>query len=857
MIRTRWITVLPYLGAIAIVSSAVWVRFLMDPILKGRQPFAMFIVAVLIVARFCGFGPSLLAVFLSAMSSRYFFVAPRGSFSIASPVEEGSFWFFIALGLTIALVFWSEQRAKQAALEQTDVLRQKQQALEQEIAERVRIESELRASQNRFHLFMNSGPFSAFMKDEDGRYVYINRLMQTNWGRDESQWLGRTDHELFSDEMATLFRANDRRALQDGSFVRFHEMGTMPDGTSRHWSSIKFSVQDETGRRLLGGVSVDVTAARHAEQRFQRIYEQAPIGIALIESESGRFLQINPRYEQIIRRSEAEMVKLTFHDISHPDELTNNLDQLAALRRGEINHYQMDKRLLRGDGSWMWVRLTAVPMWDEGEPRSYHLAMVEDIDERKVAEDERRATEERFQAFMNNLPATAWAKDEQGRFTYVNKRYEECFHLPLTNLQGKTDFDISPPEAAEKFRQSDQRVMESGEPLSLIETNTFRDGPALCEMKFKFLYRDRVGKKYVGGIGIDITEQKQAEDKLRLRESQLSGILDNTTAVVYLKDFEGRYLLTNRRYREIFDLRADQIIGKRDVDIFSADVARGFVESDTRVWHEQSSIDFEEVAPHVDGFHTYRSVKFPVRDAAGDMIAMGGISTDISDLKQAHETLKAKEELLLELLDVQERERQFLCQEFHDGLIQYAVGSLMTLEGCQSDHPSPETAAAIDHVIGNLRKGIDDGRRVIRGVRPAVLDDSSLEAAIEDLADQFSNAGILVTSQCDPEVGRLPNSMQTTIYRVVQEALNNASKHSGTEVVRIKMIRSGGDLLLTVQDFGCGFVLESARKKGFGLRGMTERVRLLGGECSIQSEQEVGTTITIRLAIPAAELEVC
>ena len=171
----------------------------------------------------------------------------------------------------------------------------------------------------------------------------------------------------------------------------------------------------------------------------------------------------------------------------------------------------------------------------------------------------------------------------------------------------------------------------------------------------------------------------------------------------------------------------------------------------------------------------------------------------------------------------------------------------MLLESSQRNHPHSESSAEIDAAINNLRKGVEDGRRAIRGIRPAVLDDSGLDAAIDDLIDQFSHTGIMVTSKCDSDIGQLPKSIQMTIYRVVQEALNNASKHSGTDVVRIELRKVNGNLHLEIRDFGSGFDVESARKRGFGLRGMVERVRLLGGECTIESEHDAGTRVSVRL----------
>ncbi len=126
---------------------------------------------------------------------------------------------------------------------------------------------------------------------------------------------------------------------------------------------------------------------------------------------------------------------------------------------------------------------------------------------------------------------------------------------------------------------------------------------------------------------------------------------------------------------------------------------------------------------------------------------------------------------------------------------------------------------------------------------------------MEDLVGQYETSGMRVISKCDPEIGRLPDSIQTSIYRVVQEALNNAKKYSGTDVVRIDLSKANGELHLEVRDFGCGFNVESARKKGFGLMGMMERVRLLGGECLIQSELDAGTRIAVRLPIPRTDSE--
>lgn len=343
-----------------------------------------------------------------------------------------------------------------------------------------------------------------------------------------------------------------------------------------------------------------------------------------------------------------------------------------------------------------------------------------------------------------------------------------------------------------------------------------------------------------------IVERERVEERVRTRERQLRGILDNATAVIFLKDRDGRYILMNRRFEEKFPY--GNVSGKRDEDFFPPPIAANFRESDAKVWREQRPYDFEEPAPQTDGIHIFRSVKFPIFDERGEMIALGGISTDVTDLKQALTALEDEQGLLRNLIDVQEKERQFLCHEFHDGLIQYAVGAILTLEGCCNDLSAADQAA-VRRAIDSLRKGVEDGRRVIRGVQPPVLRGFGLATALEELVGQYATSGILVTCKCDPDLGELPENVQLTIYRVAQEALNNARKYSGTDVVRIEVRRKGADLTLDVRDFGCGFEVATARKRGFGLIGMTERVRLLGGDCLIHSEPDEGTSIRVRLPI--------
>ena len=130
------------------------------------------------------------------------------------------------------------------------------------------------------------------------------------------------------------------------------------------------------------------------------------------------------------------------------------------------------------------------------------------------------------------------------------------------------------------------------------------------------------------------------EVELATSEVRLQSIVDNTTAVIYLKDLEGHYFTINRQYEKLFHVTRHEILGRTDYEIFPEAVADVFRENDNKVIAAKEPIEFEEVVPHDDGLHTYISIKFPLRDTAGTIYAVCGISTDITERKRTEHELR-------------------------------------------------------------------------------------------------------------------------------------------------------------------------------------------------------------------------
>jgi len=344
-------------------------------------------------------------------------------------------------------------------------------------------------------------------------------------------------------------------------------------------------------------------------------------------------------------------------------------------------------------------------------------------------------------------------------------------------------------------------------------------------------------------LELEVERRQVLEAELRLSREEFRTLVDRAPVGIIGADADGRCTFANQKWRALTGLSARETLGdgwRRAIhpDDIPATLARWTesVEERKAYVNELRMVDVEGV------IHPVLAAALPIHDASGMAVGFIGTVMDLTDLHQ-------REEMLRRLIDTQEEEKQSLCHEFHDGLIQHAVGSRMLLEAYLRDHADVPQRDVLATVIGELDRGIADGRMLIRGIRTAVLDDLGLVAALHDLVDQSAAAGLTVHATVPPVLGPLPAALETTVYRVVQESLSNVRRHAGVKAAYVSLVRAAERLELEVSDAGCGFDPAAARGRGFGLAGMTERVRLAGGDCQIDSSPGHGTRIRVTLPV--------
>jgi PAS domain S-box-containing protein len=217
----------------------------------------------------------------------------------------------------------------------------------------------------------------------------------------------------------------------------------------------------------------------------------------------------------------------------------------------------------------------------------------------------------------------------------------------------------------------------------------------------------------------------------------------------------------------------------------------------------------------------------------------------------AAETLRKERALLQQLVDVHERERQLFAYEIHDGLVQHLAASLMHLEvfNESKDGPSDLMWYELARGLKLLRSAVSEGRRLISGLRPPILDEYGIVAAIEYLINEHREALPEVVFNHETRFARLPPPLENAVFRVVQEALANVRRHSGCQRAQVQLLQLADRLRVEVTDWGIGFHPEHVAQDRFGLQGMRERARLLGGQATIDSAPGRGTRVSVEFPL--------
>jgi PAS domain S-box-containing protein len=370
-------------------------------------------------------------------------------------------------------------------------------------------------------------PDMIFVKDaKDLRFLRFNKAGEELIGYPKEAMIGKTDYDFFPKSVADFFTTKDREVLAGKTLIDIPEevIQTKSQGT-RYLHTKKIPILDDRGNpQYLLGISEDITERKQAEEvirkgerKFRAIYEQAPTGIATLDSITGRFTQINRRYCDIIGYSQEEMLDRSFQDITYPDDLQADSDHIQQLLAGQISSFTMEKRYIRKNGEIIWVNLTCVPLWLESTDPRHHMAMVEDITHRKLGEKSLRESEERFRLLNEAIPQKVWTARPDGSLDYVNQRVLQYFGCSFEEIIGQGWQRFIHPDDLPGCLERWDKARDTNQPFE-IEFRLFqeKDHSFRWHLGRALPIFDQDGEvvKWFG-TNTDITQFKQLENQIR------------------------------------------------------------------------------------------------------------------------------------------------------------------------------------------------------------------------------------------------------------------------------------------------------------------------------------------------------
>jgi signal transduction histidine kinase len=303
--------------------------------------------------------------------------------------------------------------------------------------------------------------------------------------------------------------------------------------------------------------------------------------------------------------------------------------------------------------------------------------------------------------------------------------------------------------------------------------------------------------------------------------------------------------------------KPEDVIGKLSLTYFSKDYplrrSSEMIPALLRegYWHAEQTV----LPRHGKPISTLESA-FLIRDDNGNPFRIAVVISDITEWKRAEAALRREKQTLRHLLQSSDHERQLIAYEIHDGLAQQLAGALMQFEvfAHLKDTQAEQAADAFRAGVVMLRQGHFEARRLIAGVRPPILDESGVVEGIAHLVhEQGRGTRQKIDFRSRVDFDRLVPSLENSIYRIAQEGLTNACQHSQSGKVQVSLLQHGDTVRIEIRDWGVGFDAKAACKNRFGLEGIRQRARLLGGKCSIRSAPGKGTRIAVELPVVLRE----
>jgi PAS domain S-box-containing protein len=528
---------------------------------------------------------------------------------------------------------------------------------------------------------------------------------------------------------------------------------------------------------------------------------------------------------------------------------------IAALSP-EKSYLQISYRRVRPDGTVIWVERIGRAHFDEQGRMVRMVGMTADITERKLAERELAQANERLGLAMESGKLTGWDRDVKSGRDSLFGDLQGMFGIPSEIYDGRVeDFHrYLHPEDRRWVVEAIDYAMETHKPYAAEFRLRWPDGTVRwLAAKGKFYYSLEGDPERMLGVAMDITDRKLTEEALRESEERYRLAIQAGRMYAFDWNVVTDVIIRSEESTHIFGLTAEPIkltkrellnrVHPEDRAIFVNSIAECTPKS------PDTQISYRLLRP--DGsVHWLERTGHAFFDEQGRMVRMIGMVADITERRLAEEALSR---IGGRLIEAHEEERTRIALDLHDDVGQRLSLLAVQLDGLKQSRTT--SAAELGLQIEDVRKQIEDLTTDVQALSHRLhspkLELLGLAAAAASSCREISHRhGVEIDFHSENIPKELPRGISLCLFRVLQEALQNATKHSGSRQFQVSLKGGANEIELTVHDSGAGFEPEEATKgRGLGLTSMQERLKLVNGQLSIDSKPQRGTTIHARVPL--------
>jgi PAS domain S-box-containing protein len=614
-------------------------------------------------------------------------------------------------------------------------------------------------------------------------------------------------------------------------------------------------------------ISEDITerrrveeALRASEQFSSTLLNDAPHPILVVNPDTS-LRYVNPAFEKLTGFSAAELLGRKAPYPWWGEEIIS--ETTRGLKRAMHQGIQRIENLFQTkSGEAFWVEITAEPVMHDGKVL-YLLTNWVDITDRKQAEELLQKERDRFYSILERAPYGVMVVDAAGHHSFLNTEFTKITGYTLADIPTSREWwHLAYPD--QHYRNMVMETWEKNYTQRKADETFRKEFGRVFSRAFNVMCKDGATKEIefrtsvIGDEGTvfmlsDITERQRMNALLETAAAEWRTTFDAINDAVCLLDQHGKIIRCNNAMLQVMGKPFSQITNHH-----CWEVIHGVSEAPHscpivlvgKTHHRENEVMFKDS-------RWFNISMDPLLDENGNFIGGVHIMSDITDRMRIQNELQDSREqlrnLTVYLQSVREQERTNIAREIHDELAQALTALKMDVSWL--DHRLPIDAQSLSEKTKSMSKLIDSTiqtvKRISAELRPGILDDLGLVAAIEWQAEEFQNrTGISCNFTVDPQDLTIDQDRSTAIFRIFQETLTNVARHARATRVAVSLKERAGKLTLRVKDNGIGITEEQiSDSRSFGFIGMRERVIPWNGKISFKGIPDKGTTVIVRVGL--------